>query len=221
MSSKRLVDLSHVLYHDMPIHPWMPQVLVSEYISREQSAKFLADGVSFSMVQVTMPGSTGTFLQAPFQYHEDGPDIGSVPLNQLVDLPIVVVAAEGQDKIGPELFEECGDLAGAAVLVRTGHDRYWGTEPFYEHTCYLTAEAAKFLIDARPALVGIDSKSVDNGADQAKPVHHGLLGAGIVILTSVTRLERLPARGALLTVLPVPARGMGSFPVRAVATVES
>ncbi|GGS46820.1 cyclase family protein [Actinokineospora fastidiosa] len=214
-----LVDLSHDVWQDMLIHHWMPKPVIHDYISREQSAKFLEGGVSFQQVHVTIAGSTGTILQVPFQFHADGPDLATMPLEKLVDVPVVVIDAVGMPEIGPEVFDGQDDLAGKAVLFRTGQDRLWQTEEYYENTCYLAGATIKHLAKAGPALIGVDSKNTDCGTDQGKPAQHELLGAGMGVLTSLTRLDQLPKRGALLTVLPPRVVGMSSFPVRVVAVV--
>ncbi|HEY5875471.1 MAG TPA: hypothetical protein VIT64_09230, partial [Ilumatobacteraceae bacterium] len=55
----------------------------------------------------------------------------------------------------------------------------------------------------------------------ARPVHTALLGAGIPIVEHLRGLDRL--RGATFTFSAVPPAvvGMGTFPVRALATIAS
>ena len=50
-------------------------------------------------------------------------------------------------------------------------------------------------------------------------MHNTLLGNGIPILEHLTNLAALPDDGFRLTALPAPVRGLGSFPVRAVAVL--
>jgi kynurenine formamidase len=67
--------------------------------------------------------------------------------------------------------------------------------------------------------VGIDSYNIDNTADGARPVHTVLLGAGIPIVEHMCNLEQLPASGFSFTAAPVKMSRMGTFPVRAFATL--
>jgi arylformamidase len=46
-----------------------------------------------------------------------------------------------------------------------------------------------------------------------------LLGAGIPIVEHMRGLEQLPESGARFTAVPLKVRGMGTFPVRAFATL--
>jgi kynurenine formamidase len=86
---------------------------------------------------------------------------------------------------------------------------------------HLTAAAVEILVDANVALVGIDSGTVDDPADAARPARHALLGADIPIVEHLTNLDLLPDTGARLIALPPPVRGMALFHVRAVAVLPA
>ncbi|RJL35884.1 cyclase family protein [Bailinhaonella thermotolerans] len=219
MTGRRVVDLSHPIRDDMPAGPWTPRPRVIEYISRGSPSEWAPAGSRFVMEQVILAGSTGTFLAAPFRFHPEGPDVAGVPLERLFDVPIAVVRATGTRAIGPEAFAGRDDLAGAAVLVHTGHARHWDTDAYFMSAPHLTAAAVEHLLAVRPRVVGIDSQNIDDGTDPAKPAQHRLLGAGIALLERMTGLDRVPERGALLRVLPTPVAGVGAFPVRPVAIV--
>lgn len=73
----------------------------------------------------------------------------------------------------------------------------------------------------RPRLVGIDSLNIDDINDLARPVHTRLLGAGIPIVEHLCCLSELPKAGFRFSAVPVKVRGMGTFPVRAFASLES
>jgi kynurenine formamidase len=113
------------------------------------------------------------------------------------------------------------DLAGAAVLFRTGWARHWGTATYgaggHPH---LTADTVDVLVRRRPALVGIDSVNIDGTSSGERPAHTGLLGAGTYVLEHLTGLHALGAVGPgpwELFAVPVKVAGMGTFPVRAFA----
>ncbi|RJL35883.1 cyclase family protein [Bailinhaonella thermotolerans] len=214
----RIIDLGHRVSHRMPTYPWTPRPVVAEYLTREQSTEFLSEGVSFGLAQVLLAGQSGTAMIAPFKFDEKAADIASVPLEDLVDVPAAVIPAAGRRRIGPEAFDG-RDLEGRAVLIRTGHDRHWGTAAYFADAPNLTARAAERLLGAR--LVAIDAPSVDDEDDISTTVQEVLLGAGVPVVVSVTRLSELPLEGALLTLLPAPMAGVGTFPVRPVAVVSA
>lgn len=55
--------------------------------------------------------------------------------------------------------------------------------------------------------------------DGRRPVHTALLGAEIPIVEHLTGLDRLPVTGFRFSAVPVKVKGMGTFPVRAHATL--
>jgi kynurenine formamidase len=66
-------------------------------------------------------------------------------------------------------------------------------------------------------LVGIDSHNIDDTRTRSRPVHTILLGSDILIVEHMCNLEALPDRGFLFSAIPPKVKGMGTFPVRALA----
>ncbi len=213
---RRFVDLSHAVEHGMTTYPGLPAPTVSTYHERAE----LSPGVSFHIGRVDLVANTGTYVDAPFHYDPGGADVAELPLARLVDVPALRVSAYGVPVLGPDVLGEPDRLWGKAVLVHTGWSRHWGTERYHHGGPYLTAESARFLVDANVAIVGVDALNVDDVDDPTRPVHDTLLRNGIPIIEHLTNLAALPDDGFRLTALPAPVRGMGSFPVRAVAVLQ-
>jgi len=195
----------------------LPAPIVSEFLSREASASKYSDGTTFSIGRVEMVANTGTYIDAPFHRFEQGADVGQLPLGKFADLPGIVVDASAAGRaVEAELFDGI-DLAGRAVLVRTGWSRHWRTPAYFEEHPYLTRATAERLVARRAALVGIDSLNIDDVRDGMRPAHTLLLQAEIPIVEHLTNLDGLPAGGFRFHCAPAPFRGLGSFPVRAYA----
>jgi kynurenine formamidase len=210
-----IADLSHPIGEFA--YPGLPPPELRTVATREESAARLGPGISFEIEALTLVGNTGTYIDSPFHYHADLADVAGLPLEQIVDVPVVMVRAEGVPSIGRERLGNLDRLSGRAVLIHTGWSRHWGTPEYSEPPCpHLAADAVAALIEARVAVVGIDSLNIDDPGDPERPAHQGLLGAGIPIIEHLTNLASVPG-GARLTALPAPVRGMASFPVRAVA----
>jgi kynurenine formamidase len=120
--------------------------------------------------------------------------------------------------IGREAFLPV-DVRGKAVLVHTGWDRHWRTDAYFEGHPFLTGDAALHLRDHGARLVGIDSLNIDDTDDGRRPVHTTLLGAGIPVVEHLCGLGQLPPAGFRFSAVPVKVKGMGTFPVRAYATL--
>ncbi len=218
--SRRLVDLSHPIVAGMTTYPGLPAPEIETYISRADSAERMAPGVSFHIARLCMVANTGTYLDAPFHFHETGVDTAGLPLERLVDLPVVVVDARGGPAVTASVLRDGPELGGAAVLFRTDWSQHWGTSQYLEGSPHLLGDVVDVLLAAGVALVGIDALNIDDVHDGSRPAHHRLLGAGIPIVEHLTNLAALPATGARLTALPAPVVGMGTMPVRAVAVVD-
>jgi kynurenine formamidase len=172
--------------------------------------------VEFCLGRIDMVTNVGTYLDTPFHRYADGHDLSQVPLDAVPGLPVVVVDYSGRSVVSAALPD--GSLTGAAVLVRTGWDRHWRTEPYGAggHP-FLAEDAVDQLVAERPALVGIDSLNIDDTATGERPVHSRLLAAGIYVLEHLTNLGALEGDGWELDAVPVKVAGIGTFPVRAFA----
>ncbi len=218
MEKQRLVDLSHVIEHGMVTYRDLPAPHICDYWTREGSAEHYDDGSSFQIGRIDMVANTGTYLDAPFHRYADGADLAGLELEQLASLPGLKVKATAQ-AIDADAFAGL-DVAGKAVLVETGWDRHWRTDAYGEGHPYLTAAAARLLVERDAKLVGIDSYNIDDTSTRSRPVHTILLGAGVLICEHMTNLEALPADGFRFTAVPPKVADMGTFPVRAFALLQ-
>jgi kynurenine formamidase len=221
MDNARLIDLSHTIEDGMITYKGLPAPLICDHLSREQSHAHYAPGTEFQIGRITMVANTGTYIDSPFHRYADGADVADFKLASIALLDAVIVhadTAEGR-AISRGAFDGI-DVRGKAVLVRTGWDRHWRTDHYFEGHPFLTADAAMHLRDGGARLVGIDSLNIDDIADGARPVHTTLLGAGIPIVEHLCRLDAVPARGFRFSAVPPKVRGIGTFPVRAFAVCD-
>ena len=218
----QVIDLSHELTAGMHTHPGLPGPQWEPYRTREEFRA--ASGTTFQIDRICMVGNTGTYLDSPYHRFADGRDLAGVPLALVVDVPVVVVDARGQRAVDVDvLTAACGEesIAGAAVLLHTGGDVDWGEEEYALDAPHVTAAAAGWLAQRRPALVGIDAVNIDDLADLTRPAHTRLLRDDVLVLEHLTGLGALPARGARLHAAPLAWHGVGTWPVRAYALVGS
>jgi kynurenine formamidase len=217
------VELSHVISAGMTTCPGLPGPAISPHLTWADSRSSYAEGTEFSMDRIDMIGQTGTYLDSPRHRYVDGADLAGLPLGRLADLPAVVVRAIGSGRRAVEAGDlESLTVAGHAVLLHTGGDRHWGTAAYAEDNPYLTADAARLLVERGAALVGIDAINIDDttaAAGGERPAHSILLAAGIPIVEHLTGLAELPPTGARFTAAPPRIAGFGTFPVRAFATM--
>jgi kynurenine formamidase len=216
---RRLIELSHQIRHGMVTYPGLPGPEVSDYLPREASPGRYGPGTEFHIGRISMVANTGTYVDSPFHRYPDGIDLSELPLDRLADLDAVVVdAPEGAASIGADAFAGI-EVAGRAVLVRTGWQRHWRTPAYAVGHPFLTGDAAQHLLSAGALLVGIDSLNIDDTSGGERPVHSALLAAGVPICEHLADLAPLPSDGFRFSAVPVKMKGMGTFPVRAYATI--
>ena len=220
-SSGRYVDLSHVIENGTVSHRGLPAPIICDYLSRESSRTRYAPGTEFHIAKIEMVANTGTYIDCPFHRFADGRDFSQIGIEQLADIDAIVVRTEPRDSpaIGVEYFRGL-EIRNRAVLVQTGWDRLWNTQAYLGEHPFLTEEAASYLRDGGAKLVGIDSMNIDDTRGNTRPVHSALLGAGVLIAEHLCNLSALPDDGFAFSAVPPKFKGVGTFPVRAMARLR-
>jgi len=211
-----LVDVSHIVEHGMITYKGLPAPLICDFLGREQSRTIYSPGTEFHIGKIEMVANTGTYLDSPFHRYANGKDVSELPLHRLANLDAVVIAVDTLNyrAIESSAFRD-HNLRGKAVLVRTGWDRNWRTDQYFEGHPFLTRDAAEYLVKAGVTLVGIDSYNIDDTADMSRPVHSLLLDVEIPIVEHLCGLRQLPNDNFRFFAVPVKVKNMGTFPVRA------
>jgi len=225
-SPTRVVDLSHPIRAGLVTYPGLPAPTITPHLTREDSRARYAPGTEFAMDIITMIGNTGTYLDSPFHRYAGGADLAGLALETLVGLRAEVFHLEdawsGESRgIRPAMLAD-RDVRGAAVLLHTGWDRWFGRPEYGKGAPFLTGEGAQWLIDAGAVLVGIDSVNIDDTESGGeRPAHSLLLGAGVHVVEHLAHLGSLPPQGARFTAAPPAVEGFGTFPVRAFAEIPA
>ncbi|HEX6509903.1 MAG TPA: cyclase family protein [Chloroflexota bacterium] len=215
-----IVDLSHPLEPGMPSYPGLPEPRFHTWLTHAQSAErgSYTEGTTFQIATYEIGGNTGTYVDAPFHRHADGPDLARVPLERLADLAGIVISARNNGPIDAGPFRG-QNLQDRAVLVRTDWSTRWGTGSYFQSGPFLTADGCRALIEQGAVLVGIDCANIDDMDDRSRPAHTLLLKAGIPIVEHLRSLDVLPPAGFRFFAVPPAIVGGTSFPVRALALV--
>lgn len=216
-----LVDLSHTIENGLITYKGLPAPIICDYLSREDSQYIYEEGTSFQIGKIEMVTNTGTYIDCPFHRFADGKDLSQMGLERFADLEAVMIKIPYRQT--PEITEshfKNHDLLHRAVLVNTGWAERWNTEDYYTGHPYLTKGAAEYLQQCGVNLVGIDSHNIDDTKGKARPVHTILLGAGILIVEHLCNLDVLPEKGFTFSAIPPKFKGVGTFPVRAMARLK-
>ena len=174
-------DLSQTFENGMPHASTIPTPSFRQVKTVER------DG--FSVMQLSVATHVGTHIDAPSHLIEGGQSIDRIPLDMLFG-PAVVVSVEkvgGEEITAQDLIEAGGDgSAGDALLIRTGWGRKFGTDDYHNHPS-LAEDAAQWIVDRRFRLVGVDTITPELPGYLREPgfdfpIHHILLGSGVLII---------------------------------------
>ncbi|MDF2851366.1 MAG: cyclase [Sphingobacterium multivorum] len=216
-----LIDLSHTIEDGLITYKGLPAPHICDYLSREQSKNNYDGDTSFQIGKIEMVTNTGTYIDCPFHRFADGNDTAQTALKSFAELDAVMIHIPFTEtlKITEDHLKN-REIRNRAVLIQTGWDKHWNTELYYQDHPYLTEQAAMYLRDCNVKLVGIDSHNIDDTAGRTRPVHTLLLSAGILIVEHLCNLNKLPDHNFKFTAAPPKFKGVGTFPVRAFASIE-
>ena len=218
--NKQYIDLSHTIRDGEITYKGLPAPHICDFLSREESKALYEAGTSFQIGKIEMVSNTGTYIDAPFHRYEGGKDLSAIHLQKLADLAGILITAPYQEGLAVGIEHFGGKaLTGKAVLVYTGWSELWQTDAYYENHPFLTAEAAAYLKEQQVTLVGIDSYNIDDTRKNARPVHTILLKEEILIVEHLNNLKQLVGESFTFSAVPPKIEGMGTFPVRAFATM--
>jgi kynurenine formamidase len=215
----RYIDLSHTIEDGLVTYKGLPAPIICDYLSREESRNLYDAGTEFQIGRIDMVANTGTYLDCPFHRFSDGKDLSEITLEQFTDLPGIVIRVpyEQELAISAKHLKDLAIEGKSAILFHTGWARHWNTDLYYENHPFLTQEAAQYLRELGVKLVGIDSHNIDDTRTRIRSVHTTLLGADILIVEHMCNLEALPDAIFLFSAIPPKFKGVGTFPVRAMA----
>ena len=213
------IEVSHAIVPGMKTYPELPEPVAEVLMDYDASHERYHGKAEFLIASLHLCGNTGTYVDSPRHRFRDGVDLARLPLEKVADVGALVVDATGAGRaIGPELFDGA-DLRDKAVLVRTDFSHRWGSPAYFKDNPFLTAAAARMLVESGARFAGIDSLNIDDTDDLSRPAHTQLLGAGIPVCEHMTNLAAVPRSGGRLHAVPIAWSGGATFPVRAYVIV--
>jgi arylformamidase len=204
-----IFDISLPLSSSLPVWPGT-QVFKLEPMRR------LSDGDHCNESAYSANIHTGTHIDVPWHFLDDGYKTDSLEIGRLIG-PVIVVWLPGIKKITPQILESI-DLPEDIdrLIFRTDNSILWGQGEleFKKDFVALTAESATWLVDAGIRLVGIDYLSIQLFGDSSE-THETLLQADVLILEGLN-LDGILAGKYELICLPLSILGAEGAPARAV-----
>ena len=129
-----------------------------------------------------------------------------MPVNALIGPAQVAELSEQRHITADDLEAAALPPETSRLLIKTRNSRFWDDDEFHTDFVGLTGEAARWLVERRFVLVGIDYLSIEQFRSPTHEVHKTLLEANVIILEGLD-LRHVPA--GLYTVVCAPLKVVG------------
>ncbi|MCM3742297.1 arylformamidase [Oceanobacillus luteolus] len=204
MKEKPWIDVSIPLTNDMGVWPGDKPFNFRLSYTKEQTK-------SVNIGEMSTSVHTGTHMDAPFHYDNDGKKIHELDVSLFIG-PAKVVDVRGHEVIGRKELEAF-NLAGVSRLLLRSLDR--ADSSFPERYPILKEDIGPFLKEKGIHLIGTECPSVDPVDSKHLPAHHALYQNGVYILENLVLKDVKPGLYELIA-LPLSIHGGDGSPVRAV-----
>jgi kynurenine formamidase len=221
----QVIDLTHTYDAEFPTFDGKPG------IQYEWAVKFEESG--YQLHKLTIFEHTGTHIDAPFHFSEDGVSVDQLDPQKLV-APLVIVDITDRASEDANATIEAADIEGwisangeippgAVVALRSGWARKVSDPSFRNDPEGKFAfpgfgkSATDLLLELDAAAIGVDTLSLDPGNSADFAVHYSWLPAGRYGIEGLKNLEELPVKGATIVVGAPAHRGGTGGPARVLA----
>ena len=227
--SLTVIDLTHALTSEFNWMPARPRIAMDPIIGSG-----LAAGMNLNRLMLVE--HTGTHIDVPRHFSNDGRSLGEIPISDLV-VPLAVMNLRARAKDDPDAGLTPDDVlawekrhgrlpAGCCVAIDSGYDPIARMREMASGgrrgSPGFSPEVSAFLLAEREVKgIALDAMSIDQGKNgPAYPVHQQWLRSGRWGIEGLTNLSAVPPSGALLIVGAAPVKDATGMPIRAIALFE-
>ena len=214
----KILDLTLTISDKIPTFPGSPK---PNFIQWENLKD---DGYNLELLFLS--SHTGTHLDAPYHFLENGLKIHEINPKRLIREAILIrsrkKANQSITKNDIQKFEKkYGKIPNnSTVVFWTGWQKTLHNDSYFNENPGLSEAAAKYLVSKKTNLVGIDSPSIDFKGSQRFSVHRIFSKNNILIVENLSNLEKIQSSKFYFVVLPLKLKGATGSPVRAIAFVD-
>jgi len=201
-------DISVPLVNEGLVYPGNPGISITP---QQEVSK----GASANVSQLSFGSHTGTHVDAPKHFFDDGLGIDALPLDVLMGPCVLICVEDAVGAIG-EAELRLHELSNhTRVLIKSRNSSYIREHDFRKDYTYLAPDGAAYLAKLGVKLVGVDYLSIEQFHSGHHKTHRTLLEKGIVIVEGLD-LSAPPMGPYELRVLPLRLVGLDGAPARAV-----
>jgi arylformamidase len=208
----RTYDVTVPISEMIPVWPGQSRVQV-ERLSR------IDKGDPSNASRLQLNSHTGTHIDAPYHFVEQGLTVDKLPLDVLIGPAFVAEALdlEGNTIQAYDLARLHFPRSTTRLLIKTTNSYFWEDRltEFERDYVHLAPQTAGWLIKRGIKLIGVDYLSVEDFRVKDFRVHRALLEAGVIILEGLD-LSRVPEGPCQLVCLPLKIKGGDGAPARVI-----
>lgn len=203
-----IYDVSVPVANGGVVYPGNPEIHITP---QQEVAK--GDGANVS--SVAFGSHTGTHVDAPKHFFDEGVTVDRLPLDVLMGPAVLVAFGSDVMSVGEAELRKHELKGHTRVLIKTRNSGFVRGPEFVRDYTYLAPDGAAYLVGLGVRLVGIDYFSVEQFHSGHHRTHRTLLENGVVIVEGLDLSA--PAMGPYdLRVLPLRLAGLDGAPARAV-----
>ena len=154
-------------------------------------------------------------MDAPLHFIRQGIGIDKMPLDTTVGRARVI-EIQDTESIKPEELYQYRIRSGERILFKTRNSlRVWQTDTFIEDFVFISKEAARFLVEHKVRVIGVDYLSVGGFKRDGIETHRTLLEGGVWIIEGLDLSRVKPGKYDLIC-LPLKLDQGNGAPARAI-----
>ncbi len=209
-----IIDLSKPITNGLHAH--ITTSIVPLLRIGDAAGKFDPPCEGFAANLVVMSDHCSTHVDAPNHFIRGGASVDQIPLQRMIGPAVVCDLTDGdEDQVEAEHLSAaiaCMPIkpkCGLFLLLHTRRPNAGGKG--------IARSAAEYLVELGVRLVGTDHGGIDNTRNRDRPGHMILLQHDVLIVESLTNLDRLLGQEVLFVCLPLALQGASGSPVRPIA----
>ena len=205
------IDLSHSLKKDFPPYPGDPEFSLTRIFEEEE---FFLSKLECSM-------HTGTHIDAPLHYIENGRTVSEIELDSLIGRCDVLRLKFPKDSKTPDKdFLKNKEIKiddiklpkkgiEKIIILKTSWCDYFNSEDYFHNNPYLSMEFAKFIVENEVETLALDIPSPDKFGNSE--IHKILLENNVNIIENLTNTRILTKNKYKAYFIPLNIESEASF----------
>ncbi len=184
-----IVDLSVLINEATPVYPGDPATKI------QPAGNIKKDGYLDHYVSIGT--HVGTHVDAPAHMIEGGKTLNYIPIDKFCGRGVMIHIDKEFDL---DTVQKTDIREGDIILFHTGMSKVYHSPEYFDSYPAITEAVAKYLIQKKVNMVGVDMCSVDH---EPFPVHKLLLSNDILIIENLVGLEGLRGKSFKVYAFPI------------------